>query len=60
VAEAFGVWGERTFYGVKYMGVERTTFVIDPQGRIARIFPKVHIEGHTDAVLEAVKAAGGK
>ncbi len=53
-AEAYGVWKEKSMYGKKYMGIERTTFVIDTEGRIRRIFPKVRVEGHADEVLAAV------
>lgn len=55
-AEAWGVWKEKSMYGRKYMGVERTTFLIDKTGRVARIFPKVKIEGHAEEVLEALAA----
>ena len=58
VAEAYGVWGEKSMYGKKYMGMERTTFLIDRAGKIARIWPKVKVEGHALAVLEAVTALG--
>jgi thioredoxin-dependent peroxiredoxin len=54
VAEAYGVWKEKSNYGRKYMGVERTTFLIDAEGRIARIFAKVKVDGHSDAVLAAL------
>jgi thioredoxin-dependent peroxiredoxin len=57
VAEKYGAWKEKSLYGRKYMGIERTTFVIDTAGKIAAIFPKVKVEGHVDAVLHAVKAA---
>ncbi|MBV9301439.1 MAG: thioredoxin-dependent thiol peroxidase [Acidobacteriaceae bacterium] len=53
-AEAYGVWKEKSMYGKKYMGIERTTFVIDPQGTIKKIFPKVKVEGHAEQVLAAV------
>jgi len=53
-AEAYGVWKEKSMYGKKYMGIERTTFVIDPQGRIKKIFPKVKVEGHAEEVLAAL------
>ncbi len=53
-AEAYGVWKEKSMYGKKYMGIERTTFVIDGTGRIRRIFPKVRVEGHAEEVLAAV------
>ncbi len=58
VAEKYGIWKEKSMYGKKYMGVERTTFVIDSAGKIAKIFPKVKVEGHHEEVLAAVKAAG--
>jgi peroxiredoxin Q/BCP len=53
-AEAYGVWKEKSMYGKKYMGVERTTFVIDPNGVIRKIFHKVKVEGHAEEVLAAV------
>lgn len=53
-AEAYGVWKEKSMYGKKYMGVERTTFVIDPNGKVKKIFPKVKVEGHAEEVLAAV------
>lgn len=55
VAEAYGLWVEKTFYGRKYMGVERTTLLIGPDGRIARVWRKVAIDGHAREVLDAVK-----
>jgi peroxiredoxin Q/BCP len=54
--EAYGVWAEKSMYGRKYMGVERTTVLIDRDGRIARVWNKVKVEGHADEVLEAAKA----
>lgn len=54
VAEAYGVWKEKNMYGKKTMGIERTTFIIDEQGRIARIFPKVKVDGHAAEVLAAL------
>jgi peroxiredoxin Q/BCP len=51
VAEAYGVWKEKNMYGKKVMGVERTTFVIDEQGKIAKIFSKVKPAGHAAEVL---------
>lgn len=54
--EAYGVWTLKTMYGRDYMGVERTTLLIGPDGRIIRIWPKVRIAGHAEAVLEAAKA----
>jgi len=50
--KAYGVWKEKSMYGRKYMGIERTTFIIDEKGKIAHIFPKVKVEGHTDEVLQ--------
>lgn len=54
--EAYGVWAEKSMYGRKYMGVERTTFLIGPDGKIARIWRKVRVPGHAEEVLEAVHA----
>jgi thioredoxin-dependent peroxiredoxin len=56
VCELFGVWKEKSMYGKKYMGVERTTFVIDGKGIVRQIFSKVKVDGHSSAVLEAVRA----
>lgn len=53
--EAYGVWKEKSMYGRTYMGVERTTVLIDADGRIVRIWPKVKVKGHVEAVLEAAK-----
>jgi peroxiredoxin Q/BCP len=55
VVQKYGVWKEKSMYGRKYMGVERTTFVIDGQGIIKKIFPKVKVDGHTSEVAEALK-----
>jgi peroxiredoxin Q/BCP len=57
IAEAYGVWKEKKNYGRTYMGIERTTFVIGPEGKIARIFPKVKVAGHVEAVLESLRRA---
>ena len=54
IAEAYGVWKEKSMYGRKYMGIERTTFVIDEKGKIAEVFPKVKPAGHAAEVLEAL------
>lgn len=51
VVNAYGVWKEKALYGRKYMGIERTTFVIDENGKIKRVFPKVKVDGHYDEVL---------
>ena len=50
LAEAFGVWGEKSMYGRTYMGVERTTFLIDPSGTISHVFQKVKPAGHAEEV----------
>ena len=50
MVEAYGVWVEKSMYGKKYMGIERTTFLIDKEGKIAKIFRKVKPEGHADEV----------
>src|SRR5437867_13435758 len=55
LAEAYGIWKEKSLYGVKYMGVERTTVIIGRDGRIERIFPKVNLDGHVQAVEEEVR-----
>jgi len=54
VAEAYGVWQEKSMYGRKYWGVARTTFLIDEEGRIARVFENVKPAGHAAEVLEAI------
>lgn len=56
VCEAYGVWKEKNMYGKVYMGIERTTVLIDGAGRIARIWSKVKVDGHAAEVLAAVKA----
>jgi peroxiredoxin Q/BCP len=55
VLNAYGVWGEKTLFGRKYMGVVRTTFLVGRDGRIARIWNKVRVKGHAQEVLEAAK-----
>ena len=52
VIKAYDVWKQKSFLGKKYMGIERTTFIIDEKGKIAHIFHKVKVDGHTDEVLE--------
>jgi peroxiredoxin Q/BCP len=54
VADAYGVWGEKSMYGKKYFGVQRATFLIDPEGKVARVFPKVQPKQHDDQVLGAL------
>jgi peroxiredoxin Q/BCP len=57
LTEAYGVWVEKSMYGKKYMGIERSTFLVGADGRIARIWPKVKVEGHAAEVLAAARAA---
>jgi len=54
--EAYGVWVEKNMYGRKYMGIERATFLIDRDGRVARIWRKVKVAGHAEAVLKEARA----
>lgn len=54
--EAYGVWVEKSMYGRKYMGVERTTVLVGADGKIKHVWPKVKVDGHAKAVLDAVKA----
>ncbi|WP_264051332.1 peroxiredoxin [Methylobacterium flocculans] len=54
--EAYGVWVEKSMYGRKYMGVERTTLLLDREGRVARAWPKVKVPGHAEEVLAAARA----
>ncbi|MEM9600164.1 MAG: thioredoxin-dependent thiol peroxidase [Pseudomonadota bacterium] len=56
ICEQYGVWKEKSMYGKKYMGIERTTVLIGGDGKIVRIWPKVKVPGHAEDVLEAVKA----
>jgi peroxiredoxin Q/BCP len=59
VCEAFGTWVEKSLYGRKYMGIDRATFLIDAEGRIARIWRKVKVAGHAQQVLAAAEALPG-
>jgi len=54
VLEAYGAWGEKTLYGKKSIGVIRTTVIVDEAGKVKKIFPKVKVNGHVDAVLQAL------
>ncbi|MEA2319711.1 MAG: thioredoxin-dependent peroxiredoxin, partial [Solirubrobacteraceae bacterium] len=54
VAEQYGVWGEKSLYGKKYMGVSRATFIIDPDGRVAHVIPKASPKTHDEVVLKAL------
>jgi len=56
VIEAYGAWQEKSMYGKKYMGIERSTVLVDKAGKIAKIWPKVKVEGHAAEVLAAVQA----
>jgi peroxiredoxin Q/BCP len=58
IAEAYGVWVQKSMYGRKYKGIERSTFLIDEKGRIAGIFRKVKVAGHVDEVIAALGAKG--
>jgi peroxiredoxin Q/BCP len=55
VASAYGAWGEKSMYGRKYQGILRTTFLIDPEGRVSRVFEKVRPAGHASEVLAALE-----
>jgi peroxiredoxin Q/BCP len=54
VSKMYGVYKQKNLYGKKYMGIERTTFVVDRTGRVAQIYPKVKVEGHIQSLLEFV------
>ena len=56
ICERYGSWVEKSMYGKKYMGIERATFLIDGEGQVARVWRKVKVPGHVDAVLEAARA----
>ncbi len=56
VLKQYGVWKEKSFMGKSYMGIERTTVVIDKKGNVQRVFPKVKVEGHCQEVLETLKS----
>jgi len=58
VAEAWGAWGEKFNYGKRYMGIVRSSWLVDPDGRVAVAWPKVKADGHAAQVLEALRAAG--
>ena len=59
VHKAYGAYGEKTMYGKKVLGTIRSTFIVDPAGKIARVFPKVKVDGHVEAVLEAIADLSG-
>lgn len=56
VAESYGAWGEKSLYGKKYFGIIRSTFLLDRDGTVARVWPKVKVEGHAEEVLAAARA----
>lgn len=56
VATLYGVWKEKKRYGRTYMGIERTTFLIDENGIVRRIFPKVKVDGHVEEIMEAIRS----
>ena len=58
ICKAYGVWKQKSMFGKKYMGIERSTFVIDREGKVAKVFDKVNISGHADEVAKAVEEAG--
>jgi peroxiredoxin Q/BCP len=58
VAEKYGSWGEKSLYGRKFLGIIRSTFLIGADGKVAKVWPKVKVAGHVEAVLEAVKSLG--
>jgi peroxiredoxin Q/BCP len=58
LTEAYGVWVEKSMYGKKYMGIERSTFLVGGDGKVARSWPKVKVDGHAVEVLEASQALG--
>jgi len=57
--EAYGAWQEKKNYGKTYMGIVRSTFLIDPDGKILQIWPKVRVKGHVDAVMQALRDHAG-
>lgn len=56
VCERYGVWVEKNMYGKKYMGIQRATFLIDKEGKIAKAWPKVKVDGHVEEVLSAIRS----
>lgn len=59
VAESYGAWGERSMYGRKYMGIQRSTFLIDADGKVRKVWRKVDVDGHDQEVLDALDVLGG-
>ena len=56
MSERFGVWGEKSMYGRTFMGIDRSTFLVDADGTVARVWRKVKVPGHVDEVLAAAQA----
>jgi peroxiredoxin Q/BCP len=59
LCEAYGVWKEKSMYGRSYMGIERSTFIIDVEGRIAKVYPKVSVTGHVEQVMRDLQDLKG-
>jgi peroxiredoxin Q/BCP len=60
VHKAYGAYGEKTMYGKKVLGTIRSTFIVAPDGKVARVFPSVKVDGHVDKVIEVLKAVTGR
>ena len=60
VAEKYGAWREKNMYGKKSMGIQRSTYLIDAQGKVVKVWKKVSVDGHDEQVIEALKALVGK
>ena len=60
VCETYGVWGKKKLYGREYMGITRSTFIIDPEGKIVKVYPKVKVKTHHEEVLADLKALKGQ
>ena len=58
IVKAYGVWAQKSMFGKKYMGINRTTFIIDQKGKVARVFEKVQTLGHATEVADAVAELG--
>jgi peroxiredoxin Q/BCP len=58
VCDAYGVWGEKSLYGRKFLGVTRATFLIDTEGKVARVWPKVKVKGHVQEILQSLEGGG--
>ena len=59
VAEKYGAWREKNMYGKKSMGIQRSTYLIDADGKVAKVWQRVQVDGHDDQVIEAIKALAG-